>query len=221
MKKTLIPVMVLMAMTINAQTFTTDPDNTERVDTSTGYLFGDLPVVLSQNTDVSTITALNSVACPSDNDSYLRRFDLDGDHGLTGPIDIDNIDFGVETTTGIGLTVNLYSIANADALLLANLNLIGSTAIAVTAADIGTIVNAVVAGSINGATDDLVVEIFAPDTTQATTFFIGSNANGQSAPTFLMAAGCAAAEPTDVAGLGFADMHAIIVANGTLAGPPP
>lgn len=188
----------------------------------TGYTIrGGAPVVITQSTDTATITPLNSVACPADDDAYLRRFDLDGDHGITGPINVTDVDFGVETSTGnggpAGLTINLYSVANGDATTYANMTLVGTAP--VSAMDGPTyIINAPVAGTVDGSTDDLVVEIFAPDFTNATTFFVGSNPNGQTGPTLLSSPGCGAAEPTDIASLGFPGMHMIMVVNGTL--PP-
>ena len=46
-------------------------------------------------------------------------------------------------------------------------------------------------------------------------FFIGSNNFGQTADTFLAAEGCGVVAPTSTGALGFPDMHAIIIANGT------
>jgi hypothetical protein len=210
--------------------------------TTSGMSFGDFntgntinsptaAASITQNTDSATITAANSVACPIDNDSYYRRFDLDGDHAITTVFNVASIDFGVESSTGNNtagteLIVNLYSIPNASPLLLANLTLIGTANVSV--ADTGGtpfIQNALVTGGIDGSTDDLVVEVLANDTLNATTFFIGSNAAGQIAPTFLLSAACGAAEPTDVATLGFPGMHQIMVVNGdvvsALAPPTP
>ncbi|MBZ0111273.1 MAG: IPTL-CTERM sorting domain-containing protein [Thermoanaerobaculia bacterium] len=170
---------------------------------------------ITQSLDTATITSLNSVACPADDDSYYRRFDLDGEFGIIGQYDISSVDIGVESNIGASLTVNLYTIPNADPLLVANLTPIGTALVSpLTAPDL-SIANLPVAGSVlDPAAVDLVVEIVALDTTNAFTFFIGSNANGQTAPSYLRSVGCGAAEPTDTGTLGFPGMHILMVVNG-------
>lgn len=191
-------------------------------DVDTGYTIrGGAATSITQSTDIATITPLNSVACPADNDSYFRRFDLDGQFAITDDFNVTDFDFGVETATGVGGTqnigINLYSIANADAFVLANLTLVGSANVSV-ADGAAFIQNVVVSGTVNGTTDDLVVEVVANDTTNGTTFFIGSNAAGQTGPSYILSAGCGATEPTDIGGLGFPDMHIIMVVNGNVSG---
>lgn len=180
----------------------------------TGYIR--VPASITQNTDPATITPLNSVACPVDDDRFLRRFDLDGDHGITDPFDIMSVDFAVESNLGgTGVAVTLYTIPNAAAFVSANLTQIGTaTQSPFTAPDL-SIANFPVAGTVADPTaDDLVVEIFIPDSTQGFTFFPGSNAAGQLGPTFLQSAGCGAPEPTDAASIGFPDMHIVMTVNG-------
>jgi uncharacterized repeat protein (TIGR01451 family) len=210
---------MIMGSSVSAQTFS-----------SSGLDFGiieaDLQsrggISITQNTDTVNIIAANSVACPADNDSYFRRFDLDGDHAITGSFDVSSVDFGVETSTGNGtpgneLIINLYSIPNADATLLANLTAVGNATVSV-ADGTAFIQNVVITGTVDGSTDDLVVEILANDTLNGTTFFVGSNSAGQLGPTLLMSAGCGATDITDIASLGFPGMHMIVLVNGTL--PP-
>ncbi len=210
---------IFFSLTINAQNFTTS-----------GISFGDVNsglnissvlggTLITQSTDLATIIAQNSVACPADNDSYYRRFDLDVDHGINSNFNVLGVDFATETSTGIGgvqdLIVNLYSINNASLLELANLTLIGTTTISV-ADGVATVQSAVITGTLNGLTDDLVVEIVANDTLNGTTYFIGSNANGQSAPSFILSATCGAVEPTDISTLGSPGMHIIMAVHGSI-----
>jgi uncharacterized repeat protein (TIGR01451 family) len=212
---------LMMGSSVSAQTFSNSGIDFGSIDTGFQSRGG---VTITQNTDTATITALNSVACPADNDSYFRRFDLDGDHAIAGPFNVTSFDFGVEssagnTIPGNELIVNLYSIPNASALVLANLTPVGTGTVSV--ADTGGtpfIQNAVITGTVDGSTDDLVVEILANDTLNGTTFFVGSNAAGQIGPTFLMSAGCGATDITDIATLGFPGMHMVLVVNGNL--PP-
>ena len=186
----------------------------------------------TQNIDPATITPANSVSCNAGglhaDNSYMRRFDLDGDHGVTGSINIDSVDIGIETAAGTGgtqpITINLYSIANADALLFANLNNIGT--LSANVADASAVIqNFVVTGTIDGTTDDLVVEVFTPDGQGAGhSFFMGSNTAGQIAPSFIAAAACGITEPTDTAAIGFPTMHIVMTinaSNAALAPPTP
>ena len=59
--------------------------------------------------------------------------------------------------------------------------------------------------------DQIVVEILSPDgSTAGTYFYPGSNASGQSAPTYIRAPDCGLDEPTDTAAIGFPDMHLVM-----------
>ena len=185
------------------------------------------PVSFTQSTDPVTIDALNSVSCNAGglhaDNSYLRRFDLDGDHGVVTPLTVLSIDTGVEVSAGAGggpqpVTANLYTIASGDALLFGNLALIGSAAFNMPgdgSVDL-TVVNIPVVGFVDDPFGkDLVVELFTPDG-QAVghSFFLGSNAAGQIGPTFLASAACGVNEPADVASLGFPTMHWVLTVNG-------
>ena len=184
------------------------------------------PYLFTQNTDPGTVTTGNSVSCNggtpdffhADN-SYLRRFDLDGDHAATGTVNLTNVSIGVEQSTPSGATqpieLRLYSIPNASALTFANLSLIATEAV-----DVGTLSAAMldipVSASIDGVANDLVVEVFTPDgQTALNTFFMGSNAAGQTGPSFLAASTCGIAEPTDTAGIGFPNMHVVMTVTAT------
>jgi len=220
----ILAILALISAPVFADTFSLNSaNNSPNQNHDTNYVMGGgAGFNITQNTDTGTVTSFNSVACPTDDDSYYRRFDLDGDHGLAEAINISSVDFGIESTLSLTLDVNLYSIANGDTLLLANLTPIGSASIAVTSADDLSVVSSNVAGTLNGATHDLVVEVFMPDfSVGGGSSFLGSNAAGQSGASYLRSAVCGAAEPTDTAVLGFPDMHLLMVVNGAVAGPPP
>ncbi len=191
--------------------------------------------VLTQSTDPNTIIAGNSVSCNAaglhaDN-NYMRRFDLDGEFGITGLLTVDSVDIGIETATGAGgsqpISIILHSIANADPLLFANLTEVGrlDTTIADASAVIQNFV--VTSSAIDPATDDLVLDVFTPDGQAAGhSFFIGSNNLGESAPSFLAAAACGINEPTATGAIGFPDMNLVFSVNATEGGggvvlPPP
>ena len=104
--------------------------------------------------------------------------------------------------------------------LLANLTPIGSAAHSPLTIPGLAIGNLAVAGSVvDPVATDLVVEIEALDFTGGFTFIIGSNPNGQTAPSYLRSAFCGAPEPTDAAVIGFPNMHILMVVNGTEASP--
>ncbi|MEZ5028317.1 MAG: hypothetical protein R2765_05965 [Ferruginibacter sp.] len=65
----------------------------------------------------------------------------------------------------------------------------------------------------------LIVELFTPSG-QATgkSFFIGSNTAPQTGPSYLSAAACGVIDPTDVAVIGFPNMHIILDVGGTVLG---
>ena len=184
---------------------------------------------ITQSNDTSTITALNSVSCNAGglhtDNSYIRRFALNADHGIVSAFTVESLDWGIENAVGAQGTqpvdVNLYSIPTGSPLTFGNLNSIGSASINVNDASLA-FVNTPVNGVISDpTTTDLVVEVFTPEgQTAGNSFFIGSNPNGQTAPGYLAAAACGINEPTDTAAIGFPTMHIIMVVNGTEAGAP-
>ncbi len=161
------------------------------------------------------ITAANSISCNagglhSDN-GYLRTFTLD-DFGIGGDFNVTAVEMAIEAATGAGgtqpVTVNLYTLNGA--LSWANLTLIGTVDTAIVDADAGTVVSIPVTG-VASAGSTLVVEFFTPDgQTAGHSLFVGSNAAGQTSPSYLAAVDCGATEPTDIATLGFPDMHIVM-----------
>lgn len=212
---------ILVAGIGMAAEFSTNPNSTGQSASFPGLAPG--PNSITQNTDPITI-ATGSVSCNAGglhtDNSYMRRFILDVDHGIVNQFDVESVDVGVETAAGATgsqpIEIRLYSILKADPLLLANLTQVGVlvTTVADTSA---TIENFVVTGSIiDPTTHDLVVEVFTPEgQTDGNSFFIGSNAAGQIGPSYLAAADCGVTEPTDTAVIGFPDMHIVMTVHGT------
>jgi len=61
----------------------------------------------------------------------------------------------------------------------------------------------------------LVVEIFTPNgQTAGHSFFVGSNALGQSGPTFIRSVPCGISEITNMAAIGFPNVHLVMTVNG-------
>ncbi len=177
-------------------------------------------ITLTQSTS-QTITPLNSVSCNTasvhaDN-SYFRSF------AITEDIDVCEIQFGIEEaaagTDGTQpVTVNLYAgTGDFPATFPAGYTQIGTAALSV-ADQTATIFPASLAASVT-AGSNLVVEINTPDGDAAgNTFFIGSNADGESAPGYIESADCAIDEPTPLADIGFGDMNIVLNVVGNPAG---
>ncbi|HNS02702.1 MAG TPA: M4 family metallopeptidase [Anaerolineae bacterium] len=168
-----------------------------------------------------SIVALNSVSCNNGsghtNNAYLRVFDLAA-FGLPNGMDVTQVEFGIEDAlSGSGsqpLTVNLYVKTNpVGPLTYANLTSIGTANVNISDQS-STLYTVPVAGSAP-AGSVLVVEVFTPNgQAGGNMFFIGSNAAGQTGPSYLAAADCGVPEPTDTAALGFPNMHIVMNVTG-------
>jgi len=187
------------------------------------------PNSITQSTDTSTITSLNSVHCGSGglhaDNSYIRRFFLDADHGIVGAFSVESVDWAIESATGATgsqpVEVNLYSIPVGAALTFANLTSIGSSNISVADASLSGISTNVSGVVSDPTTLDLVVEVFTPSgQASGNGFFIGSNPNGETQPSYLAAAACGISEPTATGAIDFPNMQILMVVNGTEAGEP-
>jgi len=162
----------------------------------------------------------NSVSCNdgvnhTDN-SYFRLFDLVTEFGINEDIQISSVEFGVQEASSSGGTqpvhVNVYTLVGTFE--LAHLTLIASEVIeladqTLTIMDV-PITALIPQGSI------LVVEIFTPEgQTAGNKFFIGSNALGQTGPSYIVADDCGVSEPTPIEDLGFTN-HYVINVNADL-----
>ncbi len=173
---------------------------------------------MTQNLDLNTIVSGNSVSCNAGglhtDNSYIRRFDLDGAEGIVFPIRVQRVNYAVEVaSSGSGsqpVNVNIYSIPNNSPLTFGNLTLVASAASQVS--DASSVWESVdIVGIVDPSVSDLVVEIFTPDgINDGNRFFVGSNSGGETAPTYLAAADCGVPEPTSVANVGFPDMHMLM-----------
>jgi subtilisin-like proprotein convertase family protein len=177
-------------------------------------------IVLSQSTSQS-ITALNSVSCNNGtghtDNSYFRSFALAAD------INVCEVQFGIETATATSgsqpVTVNLYSGVGAfPGTFPGAYTQIGTANVSV-ANQSATIFPASVSG-LATAGSNLVVEVFTPDgQTAGNLLFMGSNASGESAPSYLQAAGCGVNTPTTTTAIGFPQMQIVMNVVGNAGGP--
>lgn len=118
--------------------------------------------------------------------AWLRRFDLQADHGLRGRVAIESVDIGIDAALGSQyVPVRLYAIARDAELAYANMTLVGQAELPVYASDQATIRNLPVTGTItDAAQQDLVVEISSEYGEAFTGFLPGMNHAGQTAPTY-------------------------------------
>lgn len=188
------------------------------------------PNSITQSLDTLTISPVNSVSCNAGglhaDNSYMRRFFLAADHGIVNAFSVNSLDWAIEVATGSGgsqpVDVNVYSIPSGAPLTFANLTLEGSSSIAVSDATQAGINTAVAGAIVDPTTMDLVVEVFTPNgQASGNSFFIGSNANGETQPSYIAAADCGISEPATTGSIGFSGMQIIMVVNGIEGGGVP
>jgi subtilisin-like proprotein convertase family protein len=177
-------------------------------------------IVLTQSTSQS-ITTGNSVSCNGDglhtDNSYFRSFPLSAD------INVCEVQFGIESATGATgsqpVTVNLYTGTGAfPGTFPGSYTQIATSAISVPD-QVATIFPAAISG-LALAGSNLVVEVFTPEgQTAGNSFFIGSNGSGESAPSYLQAAGCGVTTPTPTGAIGFPQMQIVMNVVGNPGGP--
>ena len=209
----------LFAVQANAQSFTdVDGSTTAGPYNENGGPIALNPDHLTQSVDESVVIP-GSVSCNAGglhtDNSFLRRFDTSV---LPNGFNVKDVDMGIETATGAtgtqDLFVNVYSIANGDAFLFANLVLQGTSGAVPIPDQSLTLINVIVAAAIP-AGDDMVLEIFTPDGQAAgNSLFIGSNNLGETAAGYIAAAECGLPEPLPLGDIGFPDMHILLAANG-------
>jgi hypothetical protein len=154
--------------------------------------------------------------------SYYRAFTLSTFPALTLPqFRIDSVTIGVQQAVsagaaGQGLSVNLWR-SSANPPTLATLTAVSTDSITVPDSAAGTLLSIPIASQpvFTVATDILVVEILTPDgQAKGNSFFIGSNAAGQSGSSFIRSASCSVNDITNLASIGFATMHIVMSVTG-------
>src|SRR5690606_1654775 len=151
--------------------------------------------------------ACNPAGVHSENSDY-RSFPLAAD------INICEVQLAIETATGAGgtqpVTVNPYTGAGAfPGTFPASYTLLATAPLSVPD-QAATIFQAPIAG-LALAGSNLVVEVLTPDGDPAgNSFFIGSNAAGESAPSFLRAPDCGITAPTTTGTVGFPQMQIVM-----------
>ncbi len=182
---------------------------------------------MTQNIDPNTLVDGTSVACwdgvYTTENSWLRLFDMDADHGFPITFTLANIEWGVQNASGaLNVTLNAYCLDDGLPFLLQFLTFVGTTGPIPVADEQLMFHSNPITGSCDGVNQSLAVEIFAEDCNIAdcTAFFVGMNDLGQTAPTYIASGSCGVTEPTDLAGLGFPNAHLVMVVNGEGGDPP-
>src|SRR5699024_718157 len=150
------------------------------------------------HSDSQEIVPNNTVACATDigltgDNGYLRTFTL-SDFAIADDFEVTEVSFGVEAVN-LGpstVTVRLCTL-DGDTLTYDNLTQIGSAEVTLQPQTLQMVTVPVTARAPAGST--LVVELDAPDTSTTSGFFAGSNAEGESAPSYLRSVACGMPEP--------------------------
>jgi hypothetical protein len=187
------------------------------------------PRTITQSQSQSIENA-NSVACSNSSqqhtdNAYLRAFTLT-DFGISGAFQVSEVEFGVELAqAGSGSTqpvrVRLYRKTNPSGPLnYSNLTTLATTNINMPNRSLSRYTTSIAGTAPAGSV--LVVEIFTPNgQASGHQFFIGSNPDGQTAPSYIAAASCSIAQPATTASIGFPEMHIVMNVTGTTSAAAP
>lgn len=184
-------------------------------------------VTLTQSSS-QDITPQNSVACVEQDadgnpiehreNSFYRVFELEA-MGVSGRLETSSVAVAIQSAESPNpnqpMSVLLHTLAGNE-LEVDRLSQIGRADL--TVANQGAGILDVPLAATAEAGSKLVVEIFLPDAAGGgNLLFPGSNAADQSGPTYLRApvAGCDLVEPTDLADIGFPEMHLVVSVTGT------
>jgi hypothetical protein len=182
------------------------------------------PQTITQNTDPDTLVDGTSVACVgavTTENSWLRLFDLDDDHGLTGTFSVESIDWGTQSVVGaLDLTVNVYCLDEVLPFLYQFMTLMDAVVVPLTDEEL-TFHNTEIGGYCDSATQDMAIDLHAEDCNIAGCqhCFIGMNDLGQTAPTYVASASCGIDDPLDLSAIGFVDAHLVMKVNGPYGDP--
>jgi hypothetical protein len=227
MRKPILPAAVIAVallaftvVTVQADSLMVDPNSTG--DVAVRDVQHPLaPNTITQSTDPDTLVAGTGVACSdgvfTTENSWLRLFDLDGDHGLAGTYTAESVDWGMETLTGdLPMDVNIYCLDDGMPFLYSFMTMVGTGTTNATTGDL-VFYNTAVSGACDSATQRMAVELFGDDCEilgTCTLYWIGANNLGQTGPTYIASASCGIVDPVDLAAIGFPNSHLVMKVNG-------
>ncbi len=183
-------------------------------------------MTITESNDPVTITAGNSVSCNAGapnyyhtDNSYYRAFKM-SDFGITQDFTVSAVEIGIEQATGNTgsqpIECKLYTTSSTfPAGFPGSLTQIASVSENIPDQNL-TLYSFNVSGLVPAGTNQLVVEVHAPDgQTTLNTFFIGSNAGGESAPSYLKAVDCSITNPVTTGSIGFGTMNIVMSVTGS------
>ena len=200
-----------------------DPNLVPRGQQPLGLACG--PFVLNQSTAQTVVTG-SSVSCNggapgflhTDN-SYFRAFSLGA---FPSGFSACGVRLGIETANAAGvgttqpLTVRIYS--NTGGAFPAGTRTQVGTATVNVADQALTLLDVPVSGTVPPGAE-LIAEVFTPSGQVAGhSFFIGSNAAGQSGPGYIQASDCGLAAPATFGAIGFPNLHLVLSVLGNAPG---
>ena len=192
------------------------------------------PETMTQCTNPSSCTE-GSVACATEGEpQYTTENSYARCYAITQDITINCVDFGVESCSSYAgqdydVTVTIYK--DTDGACppdLATLESLGSVVVTIPDGAVFEIFTAdfnSIGGVFVPAGTKIVVEVYAPDRRSGTgeegTFFIGSNAAGQSAASYLYSASCLLDDYVTFASVGYPNVHIVQRIDYYVGGEPP
>jgi hypothetical protein len=178
------------------------------------------------------IEAVNSASCNSGspkfyhaNNSYWRSFDMATFAGSREYI-VNSVSFGVEAADAgpnptQPVVVRLHCQTSGT--------FPGGTRVQIATTTVNvanqkqTVLNVPLAATVPAGTSELIMEVFTPDGRAPInhSFYIGSNTAPQTGPSYMSAATCNNATPTNLAAIGFPDTHLVFNVHGACVAPTP
>jgi hypothetical protein len=156
--------------------------------------------------------------------SYWRAFNM-ATFANSQQYNVTSVSFGIESAesgSGMGQSATVRLYANVGAMFPDGSRIQLASANVTVADQLGTIMSVPLFATVPAGTPELVMEVFTPSGILASnSFFIGTNAEAQTGPSYLSAVVCGNATPIDVAELGFPDAHTVFNVHGSCSSGPP
>ena len=170
-----------------------------------------------------TVACYNSTSMYTPTNTYWRAYNLAA-LGVTTDFTARSVTIGIETAAATAgsqtITVKLYTNTGA-AFPGGTRTQISSndfTVPNITAPTIMTF-NLPTPVVVPAGTNELVFSVTSQDfSTTGNSFFIGSNAAGETASSYISAAGCSITTPTSYSAIGYPNVNIVLAVNGTVAG---
>jgi hypothetical protein len=176
--------------------------------------------------------ATGTIACGTGNpptgssdNRYFRAFDLSAS-GITSDFTVSTVQFGIQTVStppagGYPVLVKLYGTtatfpAGFSSTATTGYTLLGETTYNAVVADNGTIISVPLTATFP-AGNKMILEVgYAANTTSL--IYLGSNAAGQTGPSYILSTGCGINTPATLASINFPDVHMVFNVVGTVLG---